>query len=216
MTTIRHSLGDVLANARRILANDASPAEVLHDSDVPAWYLTELERDHIARPNDDLLTLIYQAYELDATDIWLLCQAKHLQTALTQVALARKQATATFHRQTQLTWPDSARVAKEYAVVPPEDASATYRYADILRCLRTQIDRDPIIAASVYYRLSPMAYWQMEAAQLAVSDDVLQLLTYRLELDDLNPLLHTTDLFGALCQQLAICRRRAEQLRLGS
>jgi len=214
MTTTRHSLGTVLTHARKILANDVMPAEALRTADIPVWYLAELERNHIGRPNDDLLTLIYQAYELDAVDVDELRRTRHLDQKLRELAVAREAATATFLRQQAFHWPDSAMVANHNGRIPLSDPAARNSYADILRCLRTQIDHEPVMAASVYYQLSPMAYWQMEAAQLAITDEVERLLCYRLEVDDLSRFIYADDLFGTLCGQLDICKYSGERLRV--
>jgi len=214
MTMRRQSLGTVLTSARKILMNGATPTEVLCDVDVPAWYLAELECDHITRPNEDLLTLICQAYELAVADVTGLRQSPQLTTDLTELAAQRDQATATFLRQQRLAWPDSALAAQQPGSLKQADPAASHSYADILRCLRTQIDHDPIMAASVYYRLSPMAYWQMEAAQLAITDEVERLLCYRLEVEDLSRFLYVDDLFSALCGQLDICKYSLEPVKM--
>lgn len=214
MTMRRQSLGTVLTSAREILMNGATPAEVLRDVDVPAWYLAELEHDHITRPNEDLLTLICQAYELAPADVADLRQSPQLTTDLTELAGQRDQATATFLRQQRLDWPDSAWAAKQPGSLNQTDPAANHNYADILRCLRIQIDHDPVMAASVYYRLSPMAYWQMEAAQLAITDEVERLLCYRLEVEDLSRFFYVDDLFSALCGQLDICKYSLEPVKM--
>lgn len=205
MTTTQHSLGAVLTAARRILAHNVSPAEVLRDVGVPAWYLAELERDCITRPNRDLLTLIYQAYELDAPTVQTFRQTRHFTTVLRNLASEREQATATFLRQQAFVWPDSAQFARQHGRLS-HDPTVKNTYADLLRCARTQIDHDSVLAASVYYRLSPMAYWQMEADQLAVTDEVLTLLSYRLEVDDLTPFLVADNLGNLVYQRLAACQ----------
>ncbi|MCI1553014.1 MAG: hypothetical protein LKH74_03745 [Levilactobacillus sp.] len=215
MMTTRHSLGTVLTQIRCILADGATAAEVLCDADVPAWYLTELERDHITRPNDELLALICQAYELSEQTVGNLRQAPHLAAAIAQIARARDHELATRLRQRMMSWPDSATTAATESVIQMSDPAAKHSYADILRCVRQRIEWCPILVSALYYRVSPMAYWQMEAAQLAVTPEVKQLLGYRLECDDLTPFLHADDLYTAICQHLDLCKKSLPvQLRL--
>ncbi len=212
MIMTRHSLGVVLTQIRLILADGATAAEVLRDADVPAWYLSELERDNIVRPNDDLLTLICQAYELSVQTVWQLCQVTHLKSALVEIVRARDNELATRRRQCGMNWPDSATADP---VVQMSDPAANHSYADILRCVRQRIEWNSVLASAVYYRVSPMAYWQMEAAQIALTPEVKQLLCYRLESDDLTPFIYADDLYTAVCQHLDLCKKSLPvQLRL--
>ncbi|WP_258115700.1 hypothetical protein [Levilactobacillus yiduensis] len=215
MITTRHSLGTVLTQIRLVLANGATVAEVLRDADVPAWYLAELERDNIARPNEDLLTLICQAYELSRQTVWELCQVAHLTPALLKITRVRDHELATRRRQRAMIWPNSAAIAAATPVVHMSDPAATYSYADILRCVRQRIEWCSVLVSAVYYRVTPMAYWQMEAAQIALTPEVKQLLCYRLESDDLTPFIYADDLYTAICQHLDLCKKSLPvQLRL--
>lgn len=215
MITTRHSLGTVLTQIRLMLANGATAAEVLCDADVPAWYLSELEHDNIARPNEELLALICQAYELSVQTVWDLCQTNQLKPALASIVRVRDHQLATRLRQRTMQWPNSATVAATTPVVHMSDPAATHSYADILRCVRRRIEWDSVLVAAIYYRVTPMAYWQMEAAQIALTPEVKQLLCYRLESDDLTPFIYADDLYTAICQHLDLCKKSLPvQLRL--
>lgn len=215
MITTRHSLGTVLTQIRLVLANGATAVEVLCDADVPAWYLSELEHDNIARPNEELLALICQAYELSVQTVWALCQVDQLKPALASIVRVRDHQLATRLRQRTMQWPNSATMAATAPVVHMSDPAAIHSYADILRCVRRRIEWDSVLVAAIYYRVTPMAYWQMEAAQIALTPEVKQLLCYRLESDDLTPFIYADDLYTAICQHLDLCKKSLPvQLRL--
>jgi len=201
MTKQRHPLGDVLYKARLVLADGASHAEVLKNLDIPGWYLSELEHNHIAHPNPDLLTLIFQCYGLNDDQVAALQQTPDLTTALFELTLTTELSLAANHHET-LDWPDSATFAAQHGVIRMRDPRAVNSYADILRCIRLDHEWCPIHTASLIYGVSPMAYWQMEAAQIPVSNEVIAALAERLGVDSLQPFLEAENLYAAVNDQL--------------
>jgi len=201
MTKQRHPLGDVLYKARLVLADGASHAEVLKNLDIPGWYLSELEHNHIAHPNPDLLTLIFQCYGLNDDQVAALQQTPDLTTALFELTLTTELNLAANHHET-LDWPDSATFAAQHGVIRMRDPRAVNSYADILRCIRLDHEWCPIHTASLIYGVSPMAYWQMEAAQIPVSNEVIAALAERLGVDSLQPFLEAENLYAAVNDQL--------------
>lgn len=196
----RHSLGAVLSKARLILADGASYEEVLKNLDIPAWYLEELEHDHITHPNPDLLALIYQCYGLNYQQVTALQRAEDLTTALFELTISDNLRLAANHHQA-MDWPDSAVFAAKHGVVKPAP-HAVNSYADILRCLRLADDYCPIHTASLIYGVSPMVYWQMEAAQIPVSPQIVAVLAEQLRVDSLQPFLTAPDLPAAVERRL--------------
>lgn len=208
MTKQRHPLGDVLYKARLVLADGASHAEVLKNLDIPGWYLSELEHNHIVHPNPDLLTLIFQCYGLNDEQVAALQQTPDLTTALFELTLTTELNLAANHHET-LDWPDSATFAAQHGVIRMRDPRAVNSYADILRCIRLEHEWCPIHTASLIYGVSPMAYWQMEAAQIPVSNEVIAMLAERLRVDSLQPFLEAENLYAAINEQL---RKHPENL----
>ncbi|WP_341778649.1 hypothetical protein [Levilactobacillus sp. HBUAS70063] len=201
MTMQRQSLGAVLYKARLILADGASYEDVLKNLDIPAWYLHELEQGHITHPNPDLLALIFQCYGLNYQQVAALQRAKDLTTALFELTISDNLRLAANHHQA-MDWPDSAAFAAKHGVVKPTDPHAVNSYADILRCLRLADDYCPIHTASLIYGVSPMVYWQMEAAQIPVSPQIVAVLAEQLRVDSLQPFLEAPDLTAAVERQL--------------
>lgn len=201
MTKQRHPLGDVLYKARLVLADGASHAEVLKNLDIPGWYLSELEHNHIVHPNPDLLTLIFQCYGLNDDQVAALQQTPDLTTALFELTLTTELNLAANHHEA-LDWPDSATFAAQHGVIRMRDPRAVNSYADILRCIRLEHEWCPIHTASLIYGISPMAYWQMEAAQIPVSNEVIAMLAKRLRVDSLQPFLEAENLYAAVNEQL--------------
>lgn len=201
MTKQRHPLGDVLYKARLVLADGASHAEVLKNLDIPGWYLSELEHNHIVHPNPDLLTLIFQCYGLNDEQVAALQQTPDLTTALFELTLTTELNLAANHHEA-LDWPDSATFAAQHGVIRMRDPRAVNSYADILRCIRLEHEWCPIHTASLIYGVSPMAYWQMEAAQIPVSNEVIAALAERLRVDSLQPFLEAENLYAAVNEQL--------------
>lgn len=201
MTKQRHPLGDVLYKARLVLADGASHAEVLKNLDIPGWYLSELEHNHIVHPNPDLLTLIFQCYSLNDEQVAALQQTPDLTTALFELTLTTELNLAANHHEA-LDWPDSATFAAQHGVIRMRDPRAVNSYADILRCIRLEHEWCPIHTASLIYGVSPMAYWQMEAAQIPVSNEVIAALAERLRVDSLQPFLEAENLYAAVNEQL--------------
>ena len=201
MAKQRHPLGDVLYKARLVLADGASHAEVLKNLDIPGWYLSELEHNHIAHPNSGLLALIIQCYGLDDAQVAALEQTPDLTTALFELTLTTELKLAANHHEV-LDWPDSAIFAAEHGIIKMRDPRAINSYADVLRCIRLDNEWCPIHTASLIYGVSPMAYWQMEAAQIPVSNQVMAVLAERLRTDDLQPFLEAENLYAAVSAQL--------------
>jgi len=201
MAKQRHPLGDVLYKARLVLADGASHAEVLKNLDIPGWHLIELEHNHITHPNPDLLTLIFQCYGLNNDQVAALQRTPDLTTALFELTLTTELKLAANHHET-LDWPDSAAFATEHGITKMRDPRAVNSYADILRCIRLNAEWCPIHTASLIYGVSPMAYWQMEAAQIPVSNAVIAVLAERLRTDNLQPFLEAENLSAAVSAQL--------------
>lgn len=199
MTMHRQPLRAVLYKARLILADGASYEEVLKNLDIPAWYLHELEQGHIRHPNPDLLALIFQSYGLNYQQVAALQRSENLTTALFELTISDNLRLAANHHQ-DMDWPDSAAFAAKHGIIKPEPAMLN-SHADILRCLRLR-NNDAIHTASLRYDVSPMVYWQMEAAQIPVTAQILALLTEQLRLESLQPLLAATDLPAAVERQL--------------
>ncbi|MFC6275734.1 hypothetical protein ACFQET_09500 [Levilactobacillus tangyuanensis] len=204
MQPMRHTLGDLLTNARLVLANEAPIETVLKNTGIPSWYLAELEKDHIARPNPDFLTLILQCYELTYAQAVKLRQTDHITSALSEMAYYKHQRLVTYQQQQEMQWPDSAEFAKQHSRVEMPTPDAVNSYADIMRCVRVQIEWHPVAIACIFYRVSPMEYWQMEAEQLYVTPSVIHMLCHRLEVPDLDELLAAPDLFGTICDHLGL------------
>lgn len=201
MSKTRHSLGDVLYQARLILADGASYADVLKNLDIPSWYLSELEHDHIHYPNPDLLVLIFQYYGLNYQQVTELQRAQDLTTALFELTISADiRLAANLHQA--MDWPNSAEFAAKYGVVKSRDPHAVNSYADILRCLRLTDEYCPIHTASLIYDVSPMVYWQMEAEQIPVSPEIVSALAAQLGVNDLRPLLEAPDLTAAVARRL--------------
>lgn len=215
MQEYRHPLGETLRQMRLILAAGAMPDEILAMVDLPTWYLLELERGHITRPNPDTLTLIYDCYQMTAEQVASFRMASDLKAAITKIITVKKATGQTYQRQSKQKWPSSDLYAMEYPVVQMADPAARNSYADILRCVRERIEWCPLLITSFYYRLSPMAYWQMEAAQLPVTDTVIRILCQRLNVTNLDTFIYADDLYTTLCQHLNLSQRDLPtQLRL--
>ncbi|WP_143463038.1 hypothetical protein [Levilactobacillus enshiensis] len=207
MQEYRHPLGETLRQMRLILADGAMPDEILAMVDLPAWYLLELERGHITRPNPDTLTLIYDCYQMTAEQVAHFRMAPDLKVAITAIVTSKKAVGETYRRQGNQKWPSSDLYATEHRVVHMADPAARHSYADILRCVRQRIEWCPLLISSFYYRLSPMAYWQMEAAQLPVTDAVIQILCQRLNVATLDPFIYADDLYATLCHHLNLSQQ---------
>jgi len=201
MVKQRHSLSAVLTKARLILADGASYEEVLKNLDIPGWYLSELEHRHIAHPNPDLLALIFQCYGLNAQQVADLQRAEDLTTALFELTISDDLQLAANHHQ-EMDWPNSAEFAAKHGVIKPTDPRDRNSYADILRCMRLETSDCPIHAASLIYGVSPMAYWQMEAAQIPVPEEIVAAVAAQLQVTDLRPFLEAPDLAMAVERQL--------------
>lgn len=201
MVKQRNSLSAVLYKARLILADGASYDEVLKNLDIPGWYLSELEHRHIAHPNPELLTLIFQCYGLNDQQVVALQRAEDLTTALFELTISDNLQLAANHHQ-EMDWPDSAEFAAKHALIKPTNPHERNSYADILRCMRVETCDCPIHTASLIYGVSPMAYWQMEAAQIPVSDEIVATLAAQLQVHDLRPFLEAPDLVMAVERQL--------------
>jgi len=215
MQEYRHPLGETLRQMRLILAAGAMPDEILAMVDLPTWYLLELERGHITHPDPDTLTLIYDCYQVTADQVANFRLAPDLKAAITTVITAKEATGQTYRRQSKFKWPSSDWYAAKHPVVKMADPAARNSYADILRCVRERIEWCPLLFTSFYYRLSPMAYWQMEAAQLPVTDTVIQILCQRLNVTNLDAFIYADDLYTTLCQHLNLSQRDLPtQLRL--
>ncbi|MFC6260602.1 hypothetical protein [Levilactobacillus fujinensis] len=215
MQKYRHPLGETLRQMRLILAPGAMPDEILAMVDLPTWYLLELERGHITRPNPDTLTLIYDCYQMTADQVANFRMAVNLKAAITKIITAKEATGQTYQRQSKLQWPSSDLYATEHPVVKMEDPAARNSYADILRCVRKRIEWCPLLITSFYYRISPMAYWQMEAAQLPATNTVIQILCQRLNVTNLDRFIYAEDLYTTLCRHLNLSQQDIPaQLRL--
>lgn len=201
MQTLPHSLGTILKALRHVLAADATPEAVLKDIDVPVWYLLELEADHITVADGDTLTLICSCYKLTVDQLVMLSAAADLPEAIVQMTIQQYRTYEAPCGLLEQSWPDSTRMTP---LITNSDPLAKHTYADVLHCVRTQIEDQSVTAVSTLLTISPMAYWQMEAGQLPVPVWLQRKIAFRLHLKSLTTLTRSTDILTAICQHLDI------------
>ena len=201
MQTPPHSLGTILKALRHILAADATPEAVLKDIDVPVWYLLELEADHITVADGDTLTLICSCYKLTVDQLLMLSAAADLPEAIVHMTIQQYRTYEAPNDLPDQPWPDSTQVTP---LITNSDPLAKHTYADVLYCVRTQVEDQSVTAVSALLNVSPMAYWQMEAGQLPVPAWLQRKIAFRLHLKSLTTLTRATDILTAICQHLDI------------
>lgn len=201
MQTPPHSLGTILKTLRHILAADATPEAVLKDIDVPIWYLLELEADHITVADGDTLTLICSCYQLTVDQLIMLSVAANLPEAIVHMTLQRYRTYEAPNYLPDRPWPDSTHVVP---LITNPDPLAKHTYADVLHCIRTQVEDRSVTAVSALLNVSPMAYWHMEAGQLPVPTWLQRKIAFRLHLKSLTTLTRATDILTTICQHLDI------------
>ncbi|ERK46132.1 hypothetical protein HMPREF0495_00058 [Levilactobacillus brevis ATCC 14869 = DSM 20054] len=201
MQTPPHSLGTILKALRHILAADATPEAVLKDIDVPVWYLLELEADHITVADGDTLTLICSCYKLTVDQLLMLSAAADLPEAIVHMTIQQYRTYEVPNDLPDQPWPDSTQVTP---LITNSDPLAKHTYADVLHCVRTQVEDQSVTAVSALLNVSPMAYWQMEAGQLPVPFWLQRKIAFRLHLRNLTTLTRATDILTTICQHLDI------------
>ncbi|UVW19472.1 hypothetical protein NX820_04975 [Levilactobacillus brevis] len=201
MQTPPHSLGTILKALRHVLAADATPEAVLKDIDVPVWYLLELEADHITVADGDTLTLICSCYQLTVDQLIMLSAAANLPEAIVHMTIQRYRTYETPNYLPDRPWPDSTQVVP---LITNPDPLAKHTYADVLRCIRTQVEDRSVTAVSALLNVSPMAYWHMESGQLPVPTWLQRKIAFRLHLKNLTTLTRATDILTTICQHLDI------------
>ncbi|MGJ4011901.1 hypothetical protein ACLOEZ_04825 [Levilactobacillus brevis] len=201
MQTPPHSLGTILKALRHVLAADATPEAVLKDIDVPVWYLLELEADHIAVADGDTLTLICSCYKLTVDQLIMLSAAAHLPEAIVHMTIQQYRTYEAPNGLPDQHWPDSTRMTP---LIENPDPLAKHTYAEVLHCIRTQVEDRSVTAVSALLHVSPMAYWQMEAGQLPVPFWLQRKIAFRLHLRNLTTLTRATDILTTICQHLDI------------
>ncbi|MCM6796208.1 hypothetical protein [Levilactobacillus brevis] len=201
MRTPPHSLGTILKALRHVLAADATPEAVLKDIDVPVWYLLELEADHITVADGDTLTLICSCYQLTVDQLIMLSVAANLPEAIVHMTIQRYRTYEAPNYLPDRPWPDSTQVVP---LITNPDPLAKHTYADVLRCIRTQVEDRSVTAVSALLNVSPMAYWHMEAGQLPVPTWLQRKIAFRLHLKNLTTLTRATDILTTICQHLDI------------
>lgn len=201
MQTLPHSLGTILKALRHVLAADATPEAVLKDIDVPVWYLLELEADHIAVADGDTLTLICSCYKLTVDQLIMLSAAANLPEAIVHMTIQQYRTYEAPNGLPDQHWPDSTRMTP---LIENPDPLAKHTYAEVLHCIRTQVEDRSVTAVSALLHVSPMAYWQMEAGQLPVPFWLQRKIAFRLHLRNLTTLTRATDILTTICQHLDI------------
>ncbi|WP_225395595.1 hypothetical protein [Levilactobacillus brevis] len=201
MQTPPHSLGTILKALRHVLAADATPEAVLKDIDVPVWYLLELEADHIAVADGDTLTLICSCYKLTVDQMIMLSAAANLPEAIVHMTIQQYRTYEAPNGLPDQHWPDSTRMTP---LIENPDPLAKHTYAEVLHCIRTQVEDRSVTAVSALLHVSPMAYWQMEAGQLPVPFWLQRKIAFRLHLRNLTTLTRATDILTTICQHLDI------------
>ncbi|TOY84911.1 hypothetical protein DIS15_05900 [Levilactobacillus brevis] len=201
MQTPPHSLGTILKALRHVLAADATPEAVLKDIDVPVWYLLELEADHIAVADGDTLTLICSCYKLTVDQLIMLSAAANLPEAIVHMTIQQYRTYEAPNGLPDQHWPDSTRMTP---LIENPDPLAKHTYAEVLHCIRTQVEDRSVTAVSALLHVSPMAYWQMEAGQLPVPFWLQRKIAFRLHLRNLTTLTRATDILTTICQHLDI------------
>lgn len=201
MQTPPHSLGTILKALRHVLAADATPEAVLKDIDVPVWYLLELEADHIAVADGDTLTLICSCYKLTVDQLIMLSAAANLPEAIVHMTIQQYRTYEAPNGLPDQHWPDSTRMTP---LIENPDPLAKHTYAEVLHCIRTQVEDRSVTAVSALLHVSPMAYWQMEAGQLPVPFWLQRKIAFRLHLRNITTLTRATDILTTICQHLDI------------
>ncbi|MDT6981384.1 hypothetical protein [Levilactobacillus zymae] len=198
---MRHTIGEILQTIRHCCYQDDLRG-FKHDLmmfAIPDWYYFNLEKSQAYYLPTEKEDLLMRFFALEPARMAQFRTADDLPQAVNEALLDLVKKHAWEFRRMGLPWPDSAQVAKRLGK-QPEDPTATFRYADLLRFLRVTILQKPVVLLADYFGLPPLIYWQMETAQVPVNAEIIAWLKEVLNTDDLRRYTHATDLKTAVDQ----------------
>lgn len=202
---MNHSVGEILRTVRLYTYGHDLPElkDRLELFGIQLWVYQAIEARRSTTLSFDYQEILMHFFGLQVADYRAFQRTSDLKCAVKTAVDSHRQHEAWRIRREHLVWPDSARVARRLTGDHPTDRTQQ-TYAAILRCLRVDMLQQTVDELAAYFDLSPLLYWQMETAQLPLSDDMVCWAGELLGVTDLTVFLQVDHLRGVLCRLLHI------------